>query len=622
MTTFNYLPFGYKKNENFKNFNSNPISFLSDGIYIRSIRYFDIEITKLISFLVRDKNWNNYDPVILNEDIITNKNSINLKFELSYSDNIQKFLTTNTYIISNESIKVISEGKFITDFETNRIGYNLLLPLKDVVGQKLSIKDDNKNIIESTFPEIINPEQPFINISEINYLMKDSLNLKFLFKGIKFEMEDQRNWGDASFKIYSGSLLNPFPYIIKKDTSFYQEIEIIFNEVKPMGKTNKINPDLIVINNTDNKKGPKVGIKIDNLNFLNNKVTKELDFDYILSEFDLTNSNIKDFNIKNLTKETNLFSIFLIDHKISIEETIDKIREILSNIDCNLSYILISPKVYLNSYQPSGPWPEVPLLSDYNKRLIKYFPKSKIVSGMVTNFTELNRKKPIGDYDMMSFSFTPIVHDASDHGIMETPETIDYIMKSVKNINAECDIHIGPICLGMHHNPYGESLAKNLKRIRTEMTNQDLRHDSLFSLVWSVGMYQQLSKYNINMLTFNSLEGYHGIYSKNLKERPLYLFNKVIVEFADKKICTLNHDLNFFSICSKDNNIYKVLISNKTKKKRNLLIQKYTSIKSNHINEKNFNNIIEDINSFFKLKDIDNNLEFLPYESKYIEIIK
>ena len=50
--------------------------------------------------------------------------------------------------------------------------------------------------------------------------MNNIIKLNFKFEGIKFEMEDQRNWGDASYKIYSGSLLDPFPYLIKKNTNF------------------------------------------------------------------------------------------------------------------------------------------------------------------------------------------------------------------------------------------------------------------------------------------------------------------------------------------------------------------------------------------------------------------
>jgi hypothetical protein len=135
-------------------------------------------------------------------------------------------------------------------------------------------------------------------------------------------------------------------------------------------------------------------------------------------------------------------------------------------------------------------------------------------------------------------------------------------------------------------------------------------------------MYQELSKHNLKLLTFNNLQGHHGIYEKNFNKRPLYIFNKIITDFAEKNLYSLSHDPHFFSICVVDKNIYKILISNKTKDTKKIIMQKYKSIKSNYINEKNFNFLLKNINSFFELKNISSNLLFLPYETKYIEIIK
>jgi len=616
-----YLPFGYAKDEDLKVYNFDNISIIKDNIYIRSIKFFDIEIVKLISFLVRDKNWNNYNPKILKQKIVKNKNFIKFNHNLEFSDKNQKLITNISYLIKNNSIIISSHGRFLSNFETNRVGFNVLLPLINVTGEKMQVTDINSNILNSKFPSVISPDQPFVNISEINYSMKNMLKLKLKFKGIKFEMEDQRNWGDASYKIYSGSLLDPFPYLIKKNTEFFQQIEINFETISSFKKLNNTTYPNLKIHKKLNIIGPKIGIKFDKFN---SKILdkNDLKFNIVLKEFDLTKSNFDVFDFKSINANINLFAIFIIDHTKLIDNVIDIIANILNKIDCKISYIFICPKTYLNSYQPAGRWPNVPPLSEYNKKIKKKIKNIKIATGMITNFTELNRKKPIGNYDIISFSFTPIVHDASDHAILETPETINHMIKTLKKINSLCDIHIGPISLGMHHNPYGEKLIKNIKKIRTEMTYQDLRHDSLFSIVWSVGMYQELSKHNLKLLTFNNLQGYHGIYEKNFNKRPLYIFNKIITDFVEKNLYSLIHDPHFFSICVLDKDRYKILISNKTKNTKKIIMQKYKSIKSNYINEKNFNVLLKNIDSFFELKDINSNLVFLPYETKYIEIIK
>ena len=239
MATSRYLPFGYNKGDEFKSHILNNVSVLTDGVNVRSIKYLNVEIVKLISFLVRDKNWKNYTPKISNQKLSFNKKFLELKFNLEYSDKYQKFITKNNYVINNNSIIVKSEGKFLTDFEMNRAGFNILLPLKKVVGEKLSIIDFNNKKSKSNFPTLISPDQPFIDISEVNYSMNNIIKLNFKFEGIKFEMEDQRNWGDASYKIYSGSLLDPFPYLIKKNTNFFQKITINFEKIKVFKKLKK-----------------------------------------------------------------------------------------------------------------------------------------------------------------------------------------------------------------------------------------------------------------------------------------------------------------------------------------------------------------------------------------------
>ena len=41
-----------------------------------------------------------------------------------------------------------------------------------------------------------------------------------LMQGNKFEMEDHRNWMDASYKTYVCSLLDPWPYTLEKGKNF------------------------------------------------------------------------------------------------------------------------------------------------------------------------------------------------------------------------------------------------------------------------------------------------------------------------------------------------------------------------------------------------------------------
>ena len=119
-----------------KNSNNN-FTILKDNLYFRNITFQNLQILKMISFLVRDKNWNNYHPKILNYEENFDS-SLEYIFDLEYG-NTEILKTKNTILFSENSITLSSEGEFLTDFWTNRIGFNLLIPLQNHVGSNIII---------------------------------------------------------------------------------------------------------------------------------------------------------------------------------------------------------------------------------------------------------------------------------------------------------------------------------------------------------------------------------------------------------------------------------------------------------------------------------------------------
>ena len=83
--------------------------------------------------------------------------------------------------------------------------------------------------------------------------------------------------------------------------------------------------------------------------------------------------------------------------------------------------VIVCPAPYLKSVQPSGPWPEVVDLAHIYNQARKAFPDSAILGGMLSYFTELNRKRPpVATIDGVTCTTTPIVHAADDTSVMET----------------------------------------------------------------------------------------------------------------------------------------------------------------------------------------------------------
>jgi len=608
MHNFDFL--GNLPNEIFEKFTINNFSVLRDNLFLRNIKYNNIEILKLISFLVRDKNWNNYSPEIIKTSSYNKDQQLNFEFDLKYGD-VEQLEVNLLLSIGSNSVKLIANGKFLTDFWTNRIGFNLLLPLDGVVNQQVIVSKSDQTTETLKYPLIIQPDQPMVKFNNLSYEMFDSIALNIRFDGIHFEMEDQRNWGDASYKIYSGSLLDPFPYKENKNSAFHQEIEITVREKNNSLETIS-NQNIIPLDIQEEYAMPKIGIKVDNET--NGIDIVNVDFVYHLVDFERNTESKPNFN--NLP----IYLVALIDHTKKVKDIVKDIKDYILSNKISVDKILICPKIYLNSFQPAGEWPSVPKLGDYYKEAKIQLPDVHIFSGMVTNFTELNRKKPDGKFDGINFSFTPIVHDASDYGVLDTPNSLKYILHSVNNFSKDTPIHIGPMTLGMHFNPYGEKLAANIDQVRLEMTDFDPRHDSLIGLNWTIAVFAETLSKNTKFITIASLKGVHGILTESNQKRPLFYLYEVLLYFKNAKIYKIEKMNSISGVkLVKEKKMY-YLLTNNSSNQTSYILENETLLQESYLNKNNFDQVSKSQFSFLNFADSTKSLSFEPYEIKLIQV--
>src|SRR6185436_14680566 len=89
--------------------------------------------------------------------------------------------------------------------------------------------------VKSKFPELVNPIQPVLNIRSLTHEVMPGLEATVLMEGDTFEMEDHRNWSDASFKTYVRPLIRPWPYILKAGEPVTQSIRMKLSGAVPKG---------------------------------------------------------------------------------------------------------------------------------------------------------------------------------------------------------------------------------------------------------------------------------------------------------------------------------------------------------------------------------------------------
>lgn len=126
---------------------------------------------------------------------------------------------------SDGRIAIAYRGVAVAAFSRQRIGLCVLHD-QGLAGSPVRIGHAGGGSSEGVFPVLIAPHQPFHDVASLTVRLRPGREATVRFSGDVFETEDQRNWGDASFKTYSTPLARPRPVALAAGDVVEQNIEI------------------------------------------------------------------------------------------------------------------------------------------------------------------------------------------------------------------------------------------------------------------------------------------------------------------------------------------------------------------------------------------------------------
>ncbi|MEJ1938452.1 hypothetical protein WDZ92_50300, partial [Nostoc sp. NIES-2111] len=182
---------------------------------------------RAISFLVRDDAWRT--PAQQISDLVVEETEG--RFALRFGSLVD---VGGARLKSRISYEASAEGRLVarvsveplTDFMTNRTGFVVLHPLEGVAGARVEVEHASGGHEAVTLGATINPAQPLKDIREVTHEPAPGLRATVRMEGDVFEMEDHRNWTDASFKTYSRPLALPFPFKLEQGKKVEQTITL------------------------------------------------------------------------------------------------------------------------------------------------------------------------------------------------------------------------------------------------------------------------------------------------------------------------------------------------------------------------------------------------------------
>lgn len=194
--------------------------------FIRHVRWGGQELVRAIYGAVRDQNWDTIPSAIADLKTDVREDSFHLSFDvLCRARDVDYFWRGTITGEAAGKITYVFEGEARSSFSRNRIGLCVLHPIEECASRRCMIEHVNGAREMGTFPKSISPEQPFFDIRAVNYG-----KVEVRCEGETFEMEDQRNWGDASFKTYSTPQRLPKPVPVSTGQKVRHAVSVTLHE--------------------------------------------------------------------------------------------------------------------------------------------------------------------------------------------------------------------------------------------------------------------------------------------------------------------------------------------------------------------------------------------------------
>ena len=510
-----------------------PLSAELENGQLRYIRIGDVEVLRAIAFLVRDENWGTFTPKLENLAVDEHTHGFTVSYRATCEDRKRKLVYDARITGRNDgSLAFEAIAEPLTDVETNRTGFIVLHPLKGVAGHAVKVLHVDGREENARFPEVIDPQCPFQDIRALSHEVTPGTWATCTMEGDAFEMEDQRNWSDASFKTYVRPLARPWPYTLPKGEKVAQAVRLSVAGRLPAAVADGAGRPIAVTLGGESGTLPAIGMAVpaeEAAPALEHQALLEhLAPKWLLCQLDLRQGHGQ----KELALYRRLGEATGADIALEVVTTggLDPGAELtalaasVTGAGLKPAAIAVFPAQDMKSVLPGSPWPNMPSFEDIYGAARKAFPGVKLGGGMATYFTELNRKRPPAALlDYVTHATCPNVHAADDRSVMETMEALPYEILSTRAFMGDTPYRVGPSQLACRENPYGKTTAPNPDNRRVCLSRIDPRQRGIFNAAWTLAYVAAFARGGIEAIALGAPTGPFGhIYRRTDFAQPYF----------------------------------------------------------------------------------------------------
>ena len=511
-----------------------PMEVEFDNGQLRYMNVNGVEVLRGIGFLVRDENWGTYAPALSNLKIDQRTDSFSVSYHAVCKRNDQE-ISFDAEIEGTREGNLSFTGTAVpkTEFLTARTGFVVLHPLRGVAGCPMEVEHVDGRVVSSKFPELVDPVQPVLNIRSLTHEVMPGLKATVRMEGDTFEMEDHRNWTDASFKTYVRPLALPWPYRLNAGETVRQSIKVTLSGAPASGRSAGATSGIEVkLGEVTDQVLPPIGLGMPAEEIEHSlrqlELLKLAAPQFLICHFDPRRKHgleqLKGY--RKLCEQSGAQAVLEVVVE-SVDDYAGELRRLAETVKqsgIKLAAIAVCPVGDLKSVLPGGARPPAPPLPELYRAARDAFPGIKLGGGMFSFFTELNRKRvPAQLLDFVHNTTCGIVHAADDRSVMETLEALPYQVTTARSFIGSTAYRIGPSGIGCRDNPHGATWTPNPANVRICLSKLDPRQRGLFAAAWTLGYVATLARSRVDAIALGAATGPLGIiHRKDDHAQPWY----------------------------------------------------------------------------------------------------
>ncbi len=490
-----------------------PLSVVYDNGDLRYLRLGEREILRRVYAAVRDRHWGTVPPQLANVQLAAQPESFTIAYEVTNrQDGIDFFWRGTITGLAEGTIVFTFDGEARSTFPRNRIGFCVLHP-SDLAGQPCTVIHVDGTVTEGVFPAYISPHQPFLNVRAIRHQVLPGVLAEVLMEGDTLEMEDQRNWTDASYKTYCTPLALPYPVTVEQGTRISQRVTIRLLGDAPRLVESPSAAALTVALDDQSAPLPLIGLGVashgEPLSATAVARLKALHLSHLRVNVRLYDGQTAAV-LKQAAEEARAIGARL-EVAMWVSDDADEELNAFRQVVNTVRPLVVRWLIFHRGERSTGErWVNLARLY-----LADYDPEARLGAGTDAYFTELNRgRPPVEALDLVTYSLNPQVHSFSNLDLVETLTTQAVTVVSAQQFCGGKPIAVGPVTLKIRWNP--DASGPEPPAPPGELPRQvDARQMSLFGAGWTMGSIKYLAEGGAHSLTYYETTGWLGV-----MERP------------------------------------------------------------------------------------------------------